>query len=127
MSECVPECRTEDGETFHAVGCVHHAVAGVVNVEEKPAGPEIRRMTMDEARIGVARLLNNVLTTSTAELGAALEKDPERDTSNQAHNGKMMLLAAMEFIQGNNILIKRLERPAILRPERGFSRRMRRS
>lgn len=92
--------------------------------EKKPQPP---RMTMDECRVAIARLLCEVLTGTMAEVEAKLAQDPERDTSNEAHNGKLMILAGMEFVEGNRILIRKLERPAILRPERGYVVRKKRN
>jgi hypothetical protein len=81
----------------------------------KPLQPHL--MTMDDARVSVARMLNNILSKSAAEVTAALEVDPDKE-SNAYQNGARMVLAAQEFMKGNDILIKRLTTPRILRPVR---------
>jgi hypothetical protein len=75
--------------------------------------------SMDDARAAILRMLNNVLTSSSAEVKAAMETDSDKE-SNQYKNGETMLRAAAEFIAANAIILKKVTTPKILRTERSM-------
>lgn len=125
MTMCVKECRIEHGEIVHAPGCATSPSPILENLtdaeletlagDEIPRGVQPRLMSLDEARILVARQLNSVLAGAIEAVAAAQKNDPTPE-SNEHKNGTLMRIAAQEFVQGNALLIKKLERPTILRP-----------
>lgn len=81
--------------------------------------PQPPLRTLDEARAAVAALAAGAIQKSADELRAHLDKAIDT-TTNEYQNGVTMLRAADEFVLGAHASIKALQKPRLLRPDRGI-------
>lgn len=131
MSACVKECRIEHGEIIHAPGCGADLekltdaqlaeLEAALGAKVGPAQPVL--MTMNEARVSVASMLNEVLSNASAAVLAAQAQDTDTE-SNEYKNGSLMVAAAREFVAANTSIIKRCRQKRILTTPNGMKVRL---